>query len=83
MENKNLTDNIYEAKPNQNLRQVLESAIVQARVSKTKKVLVILKRQHGEKRFEINADDTITDAISAWINAKTIVQQQQKSPYTR
>jgi len=76
MAEKNLQENVYEAKPNQNLRQTIESALLQARVSKTKKISVIWKNV----KFELNADTSVTDALLVWEKAQkmSFYQQPQK-----
>ncbi|MBR5904084.1 MAG: hypothetical protein IKZ49_00955 [Alphaproteobacteria bacterium] len=76
MAEKNVSENVYEAKPNQNLRQTIESALVQARVSKTKKILVVWKNV----KFELNADTSVTDALLVWEKAQkaSFYQQYQK-----
>ena len=62
-------DNVYESKPYQNLRQVIENALKQASVSTTKKIRVIMHTQTKDIQFVLPADATMDEALNIWAKA--------------
>ncbi len=69
MANENTAGNVYVAKEYQNLREVIENAVKHARVSNTKKVLVVIPSKTKEIRFELSADTSVNEALNIWAKA--------------